>query len=97
METIHFFVKGHVQGVGFRHYVMKRAFALRLSGWVRNVRDGRVEVAARGEASHLIDLINACRNGSLFSSVSDIKIIPLSTVEPSILEGHFQQLPTIDA
>ena len=41
-------VEGRVQGVGFRYFVLSRARALSLGGWVRNVPDGAVEVLAEG-------------------------------------------------
>ncbi len=55
MVTRAFIVDGRVQGVGFRYFVMREAQALGLSGWVRNLPDGRVEVLARGEP----DLVSA--------------------------------------
>ena len=49
------FFRGHVQGVGFRFTAEKVATDLFLSGWVRNTRDGGVEVLCEGQ----IDDINA--------------------------------------
>ena len=43
------FVRGHVQGVGFRWWVRSRALQLDLRGWAKNLPDGRVEVLAQGE------------------------------------------------
>ena len=42
-------VRGTVQGVGFRYTVLRYAAKLDLTGWVRNLSDGRVEVLAEGE------------------------------------------------
>ena len=43
------FVRGHVQGVGFRWWVRSRALELGLRGWAKNLPDGRVEVLAQGD------------------------------------------------
>ena len=48
--TIRYLVAGVVQGVGFRWFVARRARQLRLTGFVRNLPDGRVEVVASGLA-----------------------------------------------
>jgi len=53
LTTIHVFVRGRVQGVGFRWFVRERARELGLRGWVRNLEDGDVEVAALGSAEAL--------------------------------------------
>ena len=47
---IHVWVKGYVQGVGFRVFVQKTASVLGLNGWVRNVGDDTVETVAEGAA-----------------------------------------------
>jgi len=44
---------GRVQGVGFRAFTRKRALALNITGWVSNVEDGSVKVAAEGEPDAL--------------------------------------------
>jgi acylphosphatase len=44
-------VRGQVQGVGFRWWTRSRALELGLSGWARNLSDGRVEVVAQGRRS----------------------------------------------
>ena len=43
---LHARLDGHVQGVGFRYFVRQQAEALPITGWVRNISDGRVEVLA---------------------------------------------------
>jgi acylphosphatase len=48
-----YFVSGMVQGVGFRYFTKDEAERLRLSGYVRNLRDGRVEIYAIGSAENL--------------------------------------------
>lgn len=63
MPAIHLRIDGKVQGVGFRWFVRDRAVALGLSGWVRNLPTGEVEVAATGEASVLAEFETAVALG----------------------------------
>lgn len=70
---LHAWVQGHVQGVGFRYFVRQRAAALQLSGWVRNLHDGRVEFLAEGERSDLEALLSEVKAGPTGSQVSDVK------------------------
>ena len=46
-------IHGIVQGVGFRYFALRHAQDLGLAGWVRNLPDGSVEVAARGPSESL--------------------------------------------
>jgi acylphosphatase len=67
------FVKGNVQGVGFRFFVQDKATALGLSGWARNVDDGRVEVYAVGPANRLSDLAAALYVGPPLANVRSVE------------------------
>ncbi len=69
----HYIVKGRVQGVGFRWFVLQEASALGLSGWVRNTSAGHVEVLAAGEAEMLRQLEQRLRRGSRGSRVDAIE------------------------
>ncbi|GAA0922208.1 acylphosphatase [Nonomuraea longicatena] len=56
-------VRGRVQGVGFRWWTRARALELGLAGWARNTADGRVEVVAEGArdgCARLLDLLRGC-------------------------------------
>ena len=58
-----FFVSGMVQGVGFRFFTRDEADRLRVNGYVRNLRDGRVEVYAIGNGTQLARLRAALERG----------------------------------
>ena len=65
-------VHGRVQGVGFRYFVLREAQKLGLSGWVRNLRSGSVEVAAEGPKRDLGALLKALRAGPPMSWVERV-------------------------
>ncbi len=67
-------MKGHVQGVGFRYFVRQRAQELGAVGWVRNLRDGNVELVAEAQHQVLESLLVAMRAGPRGSAVSDIEL-----------------------
>jgi len=63
-EELYAGVRGQVQGVGFRYFVVHRALALNLRGYARNLRDGSVEVVAQGDHAALERLLLLLRQGS---------------------------------
>ncbi len=56
-KTVHAFVAGHVQKVGYRQGCRQMARSLDLFGWVRNLQDGRVELLAQGNADAIDRLV----------------------------------------
>ena len=73
-----FVVSGRVQGVGFRYFVLRRAQALGLSGWVRNLPNGAVEVHAwggKGEVDKLAELLGV---GPRSAKVTNVEITEIS-------------------
>jgi acylphosphatase len=58
LSRINVFYSGGVQGVGFRFTAEDIARDLRITGWVRNLRDGRVELVAEAEESILKDFLS---------------------------------------
>jgi len=67
-----FFVSGSVQGVGFRYFTQRAASHLGVCGFVRNLRDGRVEVFAVGPADVLAALKSELERGPRGAFVSGI-------------------------
>src|SRR5262245_62282847 len=67
-----YFVSGIVQGVGFRYFTQDEAERLRLAGFVRNLRDGRVEVYAIGPAEKLARLRPLLERGPRGAMVQNV-------------------------
>lgn len=67
-------VRGRVQGVGFRWFVVERARFLDLVGWVRNTPSGTVEVLAEGPRGALEGLLDELRQGPASSHVTKVEV-----------------------
>lgn len=65
-------IRGRVQGVGYRAWVASQATTCGLEGWVRNRRDGSVEVLFAGAPKHVADLVALCRHGPPSSHVDSV-------------------------
>jgi acylphosphatase len=67
--------RGRVQGVNFRDFVCRRALFLRLSGYVRNLEDGRsVEVVAEGQRVDLEQFLEYLREGPTRARVDAVEV-----------------------
>jgi len=69
-----YLITGRVQGVGYRYFTVRAARDLGLSGWVRNLSDGRVEVLAVGVPRRLSDLEGELRLGPLRAEVRSLEM-----------------------
>jgi acylphosphatase len=87
-------VSGRVQGVGFRNYVEHVAGKIGVSGYVRNRRDGRVEVLAMGSPEQLKQLRVALGKGPMMSWVKAVTEEP-DTIETKYL-GNFEIEITVE-
>ena len=67
-----FFVSGRVQGVGYRYFAMDTAEQNGVTGYTKNLADGRVEVYAIGTSAQLRDLARELRRGPALAAVSDV-------------------------
>lgn len=65
-------VRGRVQGVGFRYFVLRHAAERGLEGWVRNEPDGSVRCRAEGSRRALSELLTALRDGPRGAWVDDV-------------------------
>ncbi len=73
-KRVHVIVKGKVQGVFFRYNTMKVAQSLGIKGWVRNLRDGSVEIVCEGEDKDIDELIKWCWRGPPGAFVEKVDI-----------------------
>ena len=67
------FVSGKVQGTGYRDWAVRTAQHLGVTGWVRNLKDGRVELYVVGEDDAATALIDACRDGPPLARVDHVE------------------------
>jgi acylphosphatase len=71
-HQLHAIVHGHVQGVSFRYYTLRRANELGVTGWVRNLPDRTVEVTAEGTRAELEDLLQFLHKGPEGARVTNV-------------------------
>jgi acylphosphatase len=83
-----FLVCGRVQGVGFRYFVEKNAARIGVTGWVRNLDDGRVEVQAQGNAKQLAELEGVLRQGPRWAEVRGVEVLDAPMLEYKSFRIH---------
>lgn len=79
----HVCISGFVQGVGYRQFLRHSARQNSVSGWVKNLPDGRVEAILQGSRSQssgqakkaIERVINACRKGPFLSEVENVEVV----------------------
>jgi len=96
MLKVHLFISGRVQGVGFRFFTVQKARSLCLSGWVRNLSDGRVEMVLAGPNSSIEKMITTIKKGiiSPLARVEEVVIKDRKEIEKDPFKGHFEILPS---
>lgn len=72
LERLHAVITGEVQGVGFRFFLIRHAQVLGLTGWVRNLDDGAVELVAEGPRLELEQLLRLAREGPRLARVARV-------------------------
>ncbi len=91
MSCRRYMISGRVQGVFYRASAQRYAQSLALSGWVRNRRDGRVELFACGDEAALETLEKWLEIGPEYAKVTNIEV---TSENPSIMPTTFDVLPT---
>jgi acylphosphatase len=72
MKRMHVFVSGRVQGVFFRARTRETAQSLKLTGWVRNLYDGRVEAVFEGKDEDIEAMMEWCKKGPPYAIVKQV-------------------------
>jgi acylphosphatase len=83
LKRVHVWVKGRVQGVGFRAHVEYHAARIGISGWVRNVGYDTVEAVAEGTAAQVDQFVETVKQGPRMSRVDE------SRIEDESVTGEF--------
>ena len=71
---VHIFVTGRVQGVFFRSETQRTAHRYNLTGWVKNLHDGRVEAVIEGEEQDVEKMILWCHKGPPYAMVNAVEV-----------------------
>jgi acylphosphatase len=74
MKRVRLIIGGRVQGVGFRYFVKESASRLHITGYVKNMPGGNVEVDAEGEMENLESFMEKCRQGPPQSVVNSFQV-----------------------
>ena len=73
-QRLHAIVKGMVQGVGFRYFVLEITAGAEITGWVRNTMSGDVEVLAEGQKAALENLLTKLQQGPRSAEVAKVDV-----------------------
>ena len=90
MKTMRVVISGLVQGVGYRYFVLQKARALGIRGYVRNLDSGEVEVVAQGGEGLLDSLRRDLRIGPRSAHVKDLRFVWQDEAE---MYDHFDIRP----
>ena len=74
-KRVHVWVAGRVQGVFYRASAREKAVGLGLTGWVRNLPDGRVEILAEGNPQRIAEFLDWCRTGPPQARVEECRVV----------------------
>ena len=74
-QRVHIFVKGKVQGVFFRQTTKNMAEKKGVTGWVRNLKDGRVEAVLEGQDINVSEVVEWSHRGPPNAIVEDVQIV----------------------
>ncbi len=82
MSAVQVFFEGNVQGVGFRYSVRHVATGFDITGWVRNLQDGRVEMRVDGEDDEVRAFLESIMQSDLRAHIKKQDVTPLTDAPP---------------
>lgn len=74
MIRAHVFIEGRVQGIFYRVWTQQQAKSLGLSGWARNLADGRVEAIFEGPKARVEEMVKKCHKGPGSAGVENVNV-----------------------
>ena len=95
MKEVYIRIKGRVQGIGYRFWAVRTANDIGgISGWVRNVETGDVEILMRGEEDKIDQMLVKCQRGPILARVDKIEFVGgrLSGFLPPVEDGVFKRI-----
>lgn len=89
--TLHLLIEGQVQGVYYRASMVAQATRLGVRGWVRNLRDGRVEAVVQGAPDAVQAVIDWVQRGPAQARVTRVAVADMAAAEFEAFEGFVQR------
>ena len=89
MIKTHVFISGLVQGISFRAWTQRTAQSLALSGWVKNLFDGRVEIVFVGKKEEIEKMIEFLYQGPPLASVEKVEVVEKREIQSDPFRGKF--------
>ena len=79
-KTLYILIKGSVQGVGFRFFLIQKAQQLGITGYARNLSNGNLEVIAQSKSGEsLNNFIEQCKRGPLLAKIESVDVRTIET------------------
>ena len=72
MKSVHVYISGRVQGVFFRAETQRAAIGFKITGWVKNMADGRVEAVFEGDDENMDKMLEWCHIGPPAARVEEV-------------------------
>ena len=86
MHSVKGYVRGRVQGVGFRYFVRRLADTHQITGYAKNLGDGRVEFLLRGDKASVQTVLEQIHRGPPYGKVTDVEV---EEIEAGEIENRF--------